>query len=345
MAHTQADHYSPILTGYGILLYINGEPITGRYGKEIHHAATTPEISNYYKQKHKWTDEDMDTIDWDAFGRAQKNFTQLQQRNIHKLVHDWLPTGEQLDRRYHTTTQCPNCNHRDTRDHMLQCADNQQNIKAFLASHQKLLETWKTEPGLARLWISFLKQDNAVYTGTENNKPWTDTLIREQGKLGKNKMWLGFISQKWGDIQEAFHRREHHDQGYLGRSWATKVIHHVWKFYLSLWKKRTQAVHKGNIPPHRQELSRIIVQLYDQLRKVPNILEGLFKFEQATLLEKRTKYLMRWVQIAKEVPKKEGVRKYRRTRLGQDIRKYLKMAMKPPEPDDQLGTAGTKDGH
>ena len=110
-AHTQANHYSPIPTGYGILLYINGEPITGRYGKEIHHTATTPEISNYYKQKHKWTDEDMDTIDWDAFGRAQNNFTQLQQRNIHKLVHNWLPTGEQLDQRYHTNTQCPNCNH------------------------------------------------------------------------------------------------------------------------------------------------------------------------------------------------------------------------------------------
>ena len=131
----------------------------------------------------------------------------------------------------------------------------------------------------------------------------------------------------------------------MGRSWATKVLHHIWKFYLGLWKKRTQAVHKGNTPPHRQELSRIITQLYDQLRQVPNILEGLFKFEKVNLLEKSTKYLMRWVRIAKEVPKNEGVRKYRRTRLGQDIRKYLKVAMKPPKPQKQQGTTGTNDGN
>ena len=54
---------------------------------------------------------------------------------------------------------------------------------------------------------------------------------------------------------------------------------------------------------------------------------------------------MRWVRIAKEVPQNEGVRKYRRTRLGQDIPKYLKMAMKPPKQQKQKGTSGTNDGN
>ena len=93
-AHTTSNTVENIPPGYGVLLYINDEPITGKYGKEIHHAATTPDISDYYKTKHGWTDKILQTINWDAFTNAQKRFITLQQRNIHKYAHDWLPTGK-----------------------------------------------------------------------------------------------------------------------------------------------------------------------------------------------------------------------------------------------------------
>ena len=116
-AHTSSDTIGSTPPGYGVILYINGEPITGQYGKAIHHAATTPNIRDYYAAKHGWTNGTLQTVDWEAFEHALARFTTLQQRNIHKYVHNWLPTGEVQDRRYHTTTkfsQCPQGTHETT---------------------------------------------------------------------------------------------------------------------------------------------------------------------------------------------------------------------------------------
>ena len=139
-AHNNSETIGSTPPGYGIILYINGEPITGKYGKAIHHAATTPDIQDYYATKHGWTDEILHTIDWDAFEHAQMKFTTLQQRNIHKYVHNWLPTGEVQDRRYHTTTTCSQCTQADTRDHMRQCRHNQPQMTTYFTTLEQQLK-------------------------------------------------------------------------------------------------------------------------------------------------------------------------------------------------------------
>ena len=332
-AHTSSEFQGSTPVGYGIMLYIDGEPITGKYGGAIHHAATSPEIGQYYQRKHGWTHKTLQTIDWDAFGRAQKRFTTLQQRNLHKYVHDWLPTGEVQDRRYKTKSKCPLCPNQDTRDHMRQCPTNSSVMEEFYSNLERQLTKWKTEPGLARLWLTSLKGDALPYRGTEKNSQWIQQLQDEQHTLGHKQMWSGFISQKWGDVQEAYHRREKHNQTYTGKRWATTLVHSLWTLALSLWKKRVQALHRATqlIPPHQQALIKQIRNLYVNLRDTPNILSGLFKHDLRQLTEKPTKYLSRWLRIALRVPLNETINLQRRKHNGQDIRKYLPMASHPPD--------------
>ena len=316
-----------------MILYIQGEPVTAKYGRAIQHAATTPEICQYYKEKHGWTDAVMETIEWGAFGKAQKGFTTRQDRNIHKYVHNWLPTGEVLDRRYDTTTHCAKCPAEDTRDHMKHCPDNAMDQETFYKKLIQQLGQWKTEPGLARLVIQFLRNDSPTYTGTETNQEWTKQLIQEQQAYGPETMWLGFLTQTWGDVQDQFHRREKHEQSFTGTLWATKLIKQIWKQALNLWKKRVLNVYKDEQPvtPHRQDLIKQIRKMYGKIKEIPNILRGLFKYDLRDLIEQPTKYLTRWLRIAKYIPKNEIVWNNRRKKMGQDIRKVLPMASDPPD--------------
>lgn len=96
-AHTSTQHVGTTPLGYGILLFIQGNPITGKYGKVIHHTTTSPDIGNYFKKKHEWPDAELKTIECDAFGEAQTRFTTLQQCNIHKFVQDCVGIVIKID--------------------------------------------------------------------------------------------------------------------------------------------------------------------------------------------------------------------------------------------------------
>ena len=215
---------------------------------------------------------------------------------------------------------------------MRQCTANSKEIEEFYLQTERQLKKWKTEPGLARLWLEILRGNEGDYRGTEQNTQWINSLKAEQKTLGNNQMWTGFISQKWGDIQEAFHRRENHKQEYTGKRWATNLVHSLWTLAMGLWKKRVQLIHRANqtVTPHRKSLITKIWYLYSKIGKTPHILSGLFKHDVRKLIGKPTKYLMRWLRIAQRVPLNETVSKQTRKQLGQDIRKYLPMATHPP---------------
>ena len=85
------------------------------------------------------------------------------------------------------------------------------------------------------------------------------------------------------------------------------------------------------ILPHCQAIMQQVTEWYKHIIRVPNVLAGLLKHDISNLLEKPTKYLTRWLQIAFQVPLNERVQKQRRKGIGQDICKYLPMASKPPD--------------
>lgn len=120
-AHTQGSQIGYQPPGYRIILYINGNPITTNYTGEIQRAATIPAIRQYYILKHKWTNEAMQAIDWNAYGRAMSTFTVSQQRTLHKHTHGWLPTGNHMEYRYQTRSACPHYKAPENNGHLVQC--------------------------------------------------------------------------------------------------------------------------------------------------------------------------------------------------------------------------------
>ena len=109
-AHQQPTRPGYLPQGYKVMLYIQDEPITTKYFQEITRASHTPEIRDYYRNKYKWTDKTMETLDWEAYNNARKRFKQADQKNIHKYTHNWLPTGNNMKKDTTPTTNVHTAN-------------------------------------------------------------------------------------------------------------------------------------------------------------------------------------------------------------------------------------------
>ena len=151
------------------------------------------------------------------------------------------------------------------------------------------------------------------------------------------------MSQTWGDIQESFYRRENSPKECTGVQWTRKIIRIIWNYILQTWTRRNQKLHEDpqNTPPHRQHLENLIKIMYVKHQKNTEIFRGLYKHNLVTLLNKRTKYLQKWLKLAEPI---EHLLKVKRKRQGgRDIRKYLKMATHPPDDNptqDRTPTQG-----
>ena len=61
-----------------------------------------PWIRNYYMRKHGWMDTTMETVHWEGQMKAQKTFKVTQQQTLHQYTHNWMPTGDNMMKRYAT---------------------------------------------------------------------------------------------------------------------------------------------------------------------------------------------------------------------------------------------------
>lgn len=84
------------MKGYKISLYIGENHVTTNYAAKIRHANTTPRIRDYCQEKHQWTDKVLNTIDWDAHGKAMQSLSTTMKKTIPQYIHDWLPTSENI---------------------------------------------------------------------------------------------------------------------------------------------------------------------------------------------------------------------------------------------------------
>ena len=89
--------------------------------EEIREAQREGPIGKYFEKKYNWTEENFDSVNWDAIGRVRKKYKKSKYRQSCKILHDWLPTGHMVG---HVTgvRQCPGCKHQDeTLEHVLCC--------------------------------------------------------------------------------------------------------------------------------------------------------------------------------------------------------------------------------
>ena len=329
-AHAENDRVGHQPAGYRILLYIQGNPITTDYTREIQRAATTPAIRDYYVTKYRWSDSTMSTIDWDALGGAQKKFSIGQQRTIHKYLHGWLPTGNHMQHRYKIHSPCPHCQEPENSRHLTRCQSQTKHRTKFYLDMERKLREWNTEPGLARLLLQTLQDGVREYTGSESGA-WITQLLEEQTRIGLSNIWKGFLSQTWGDIQERFYRRNKCKPSCSGAQWTRRLLQTIWKYVLETWTRRNQKLHDDpkQTPPHRKHIITQVSTIYNTHRQNPEIFRGLYKHELQELVQKKTKYLIKWLRIAAPLQDMATVKTKRQG--SRDIRAYLPMATHPPD--------------
>ena len=99
------------------------------------------ELDRFYREKYKWSQATLNSIDWDPFASTtkEKNF---QRRFIPKLVSSWLPTNTVLAKREERLLTCPSCSKEETNDHVFICQSQlaldqkfKRKVVMFLATH------------------------------------------------------------------------------------------------------------------------------------------------------------------------------------------------------------------
>jgi hypothetical protein len=112
----------PLFPSAKVQLIINDDSITWKLPLVIHYAAGSIHIRPFLMKQNEWTEQILDSINWDAHG-AGHLYHQPHRCYIVKLCHCHLPIGKNLhhcDNKYSPT--CPGC-HNATKDqnHYLEC--------------------------------------------------------------------------------------------------------------------------------------------------------------------------------------------------------------------------------
>ena len=216
-AHQHRDNLGYLPPGYTLRLHIDGTPVTTRIVGEIHRAATTPDLRDYYIRRKGWTDEIIASIDWDGQTKALESFTQSKQRTLHKYIHGWLLTGDHMQRRYGGTGTCPHCEQLETAEHLTRCKSEVQRRDIFLDTLTEKMRTLHTDQGLMQMIINYLSDRQGKLKKVRiDNETWVRQLQYEQTQIGIKQMWSGFLTQTWGDIQAKIYRADNRQRHCTG---------------------------------------------------------------------------------------------------------------------------------
>jgi hypothetical protein len=107
-------------------LHLQHGTCTSHIPAALRSAETSPQLANYIRIRNQWTQQQFDSVNWDALQIAIKKNNK---RRIHvtKLIHDLLPTNKTLHCHNPTAQQCPQCRAcpQEDRDHIMRCDNDQ----------------------------------------------------------------------------------------------------------------------------------------------------------------------------------------------------------------------------
>ena len=109
------------MEGAGATLYLGTNMVTTEMKEQIQYAAQVPQMRTYIRKRFKCTEEQIDTINWSALGRAKKRLKLHQSIRMSKMIYGWLNVGIQKKYTGQDDT-CPCCgNAIETQIHLYRC--------------------------------------------------------------------------------------------------------------------------------------------------------------------------------------------------------------------------------
>ena len=227
---------------------------TGHYSEYLRYQATATPLKEYILKKYAWSEQTMDSINWEAHRKA---LGKLFKRRAHftKLVFDILPTNSQLNKFDNGKRTCPTCTCSiEDRDHIIRClARRRVNWHLeFMASLEDFCRTTKTDSDIQTLlrvgfeqWFS--TEGTTLSLQKQQFSPQLWNIIDQQNVIGWRQMFNGRFSKEWSRVQQAaYDRRPRTAHGQIkqtGDRWQIKLIAHIWTQWEKAWEDRNNAVH------------------------------------------------------------------------------------------------------
>ena len=253
------------IEGTGATLYLNNNMITTDINSEIANAAHGNNMKDYLKERHEWTETELNQINWKALGDAKRRQPRQQSQRTSKLLNGWLPVGHNL-MKYGKEGVCPSCGADDeTILHLFRCKDDR-----MRETLKEAIDKAETKLGKANVPTTTYKHFFDMYRDTcqlkgqhhEVECEHAATARQIQETLGEEAILRGYLTSHW---TYAINARWRAPQCHPGDDAPPKqrspyqmgvlLQETVWDIFEELWTKRNEILHGPNSHVEKAETS------------------------------------------------------------------------------------------
>ncbi len=270
------------LPGYSIRLLHEGSHITNKLYSTMSIALHRRRFISYLKEKHGWTDNIFDRINWEAHELAFKHLNRSGRIAVAKLIHKLINMNRQNFKFYGKSALCPSCQIvEESWTHVFTCGS-QGPLKSritSLAELQKDLATINT-PGEVitaithgmEMWEKSQEhpqlQVHALTVGSlkSSHVLLTAAFTEQFHSIGWDQLLMGRQSKYWGVAVASFGTEPNNVS--IQTRWTTQAIGFLWKYMRTAWTYRNTVVHGST----DQEMAVIIKKAStDKVKEYYNI--------------------------------------------------------------------------
>jgi hypothetical protein len=285
------------------------------------------QFQGYFTRKHQISLETLHDINWAGVRLARQRFPHHLNMFWSKLSHDWLPTGNVLERQGTVGACCPYCSLPEDTDHLLKCSERRRYITAIHEKFRMYMIKIKTDPKLRciinNMIEEWLSQASPSYD-PDSSDPYILSRIAQE-RIGVRLFFRGYVTTSWASIQDSFYDNNH-EKG-LGDSWSSKVTSWWVTELHEIWKLRNEKYHDPNKEQpgvSTEVLQQSVELLYQQQPLLPHQDQVLLDAPIATQLRRRKSSLAAWVASTKTtINACIANMKHRMVQEHRDIRSYF----------------------
>ena len=294
-------------------LMIDGGIVTKNTHEEIISALQMDELKSYYRDKYEWTEQVINSIDWDALHSGMRKHRGSYRTALFKLMHMWQPTNSyvhRMTRGTESTSKCCVCGGDDRQLHYLEC-EGDFYVKARKDAwkvFEKAMRKYRNEKSLLQtIWVGNTnyivdEYDGHLPDGPELTRNQYNALVEayeDQQTIGWKHLFVGRISKKWGEYYRLRVEEDDRCQG-LVTEFSRKLVCSIWKFTLYMWKCHNDINHGTNTNyslRDRKALRDCIHLAYTELRDQITAEDmWLFREEARSKAEEPVAQLIGWLQ-------------------------------------------------
>jgi ribonuclease HI len=261
------------LPGNKAYLEINNLQVTSKQSKALRDSFHASRMHEYFKDTYGWKDKIVDTIWWQAHGKALSQFSCGQKTTLQKYIHRRIACNKR-EHRYapHRSPMCQLCKTTiECTDHIIQCKGCQPRVKGrqeYLKILQNKMIMMGTNSTTIRVIIAHLRawleqsEIPEMHEIAPEASEFLKTTVIIQGQIGWDQWMRGRIAIQWGEMYND-------DMKHLpfpvyrpsASRWGKQIITETWKFVLLSWTIRNNVEHDNEGEPLKRRKEKLVEQI------------------------------------------------------------------------------------